>query len=94
MFIRADIAVELQDAEGITLKNITLAPKQMDPVVQITNSKNISFDLIRFPGAAPALFRLSGDRVSDIHVKGSDAAGASSRVVAEFGASAGALHWK
>ena len=94
MYIRADIAVELQDAEGITLKNITLSPKQADPVVQITNSKNISFEDIRFPKASPVLFRLSGDRVGDIRVTGSDAAGASNRVVAEFGASAGVLQWK
>lgn len=94
MYIRSDIAVELQDAEGIILKNITLAPKQADPVVQITNSKNISFEDIRFPKASPVLFRLSGDRVGDIRVTGSDAAGASNRVVAEFGASAGVLQWK
>ena len=94
MYIRSDIAVELQDAEGITLKNITLAPKQADPVVQITNSKNISFEDIRFPKASPVLFRLSGDRVGDIRVTGSDAAGASNRVVAEFGASTGVLQWK
>ncbi len=94
MYIRSDIAVELQDAEGITLKNITLAPKQTEPVVQITNSKNISFEDIRFPKASPVLFRLSGDRVGDIRVTGSDAAGASNRVVAEFGASAGVLQWK
>jgi len=94
MYIRSDIALELQDAEGITLKNITLAPKQADPVVQITNSKNISFEDIRFPKASPVLFRLSGDRVRDIRVTGSDAAGASNRVVAEFGASASVLQWK
>jgi hypothetical protein len=94
MYIRSDIAVELQDAENITLKNITLAPKNADPVVQITNSKAISFDAIRFPKGAPVLFRLTGDRVADIRVTGSDAAAASNRVITEFGAAAGSLHWK
>jgi hypothetical protein len=94
MYIRSDIAVELQDAEGITLKNITLAPKSTDPVVQITNSKNISLDAIRFPKNAPTLFRLTGDRVGDIRITGSDPVGATNRVVAEFGATAGSLQWK
>jgi len=94
MQIRSDIAIEMQDAEGITLKNITLAPQYSDPVVQITNSKGISFDSIRFPTGAPVLFRLTGDRVSDIRVMRSDVAGATSRVVTEFGAAAAALQWK
>jgi len=94
MQIRSDIAIEMQDAEDITLKNITLAPQHSDPIVQITNSKGISFDSIRFPNGAPVLFRLTGDRVADIRVMKSEAAGEGTRVVTEFGALASALQWK
>jgi DNA sulfur modification protein DndE len=57
-----------QEAENIRLKNVTLLTTETKPVLEVQNSKNISFDGIKYASGADLLLRVSGDRSQDIRL--------------------------
>ncbi len=57
-----------QEAESISLRNVTLLTTDTKPVLEVQNSKNISLDGIKYAGGAELLLRVSGDRSQDIRL--------------------------
>jgi DNA sulfur modification protein DndE len=57
-----------QEAENIRLKNVTLLSTQTKPVLEVQNSKNISFDNLRYASGADLLLRVTGDRSQGIRL--------------------------
>ncbi|HET9503228.1 MAG TPA: glycoside hydrolase family 28 protein [Hymenobacter sp.] len=55
-----------QEAENIRLKNVTLLSTETKPVLEVQNSKNISFDNLRYASGADLLLRVTGDRSQGI----------------------------
>jgi DNA sulfur modification protein DndE len=55
-----------QEAENIRLKNVTLLSTETKPVLEVQNSKNISFDNLRYANGADLLLRVTGDRSQGI----------------------------
>lgn len=57
-----------QEAENVRLKNVTLLSADTRPVLEVQNSKNISFDNLRYANGADLLLRVTGDRSQGIRL--------------------------
>lgn len=86
MIIQARHGIELSEATGITFKNVEVVPQDTNPVVNIVNSKSITFDKLKYPMSAELLFRVGGDRTSNISVTNTNTFSAKQKTQFEFGA--------
>jgi DNA sulfur modification protein DndE len=57
-----------QEADNIRFKNVTLLSTETAPVLEVQNSKNISFDNLRYASGADLLLRVTGDRSQGIRL--------------------------
>lgn len=87
MVLQAKKGIELQEASGITFKNINVISQETEPVVDIVQSGGLIFDQFNYKKGAALLFRISGDRSKNIQIKNTDATGAARKVLYELGAS-------
>jgi polygalacturonase len=87
MVLQANQGIDIQEASGITFKNITILSKQTNPVVDIVNSDHLTFDKLQYKTDAELLFRVGGDRVQSINILNTDAGKAKQKILYEFGAS-------
>jgi len=76
----------VQEASGITFKNITIISEETNPVVDIVHSDHLIFDKINYKANSELLFRISGERTKNISIKNTDASNAKEKVVYELGA--------
>ncbi|OQP47398.1 glycoside hydrolase [Niastella yeongjuensis] len=88
MMLQADKGIDIQEASGITLKNVTILSKETNPVVDIINSDRLTFDKLTYKKDAELLFRVAGDRTKNINIQNTDASKAKEKIQYEFGASA------
>jgi polygalacturonase len=72
LVIRSDKGIEISEAENISLSDVKVITKQADPVVDILNSKNISFENLHVNKNADLVFQIEGSRTHQISVAGSD----------------------
>jgi polygalacturonase len=87
MVLQADHGIEIQEATGISLKNIKIISKQTNPVIDVVQSDKLVFDNITYKDNSALLFRVSGDRSNTISIKNTDASKAKEKIVYELGAS-------
>lgn len=93
MVLQADKGIDVQEASGITFKNIQIISADTNPVVDILNSDNISFDKITYKDGSEILFRVSGDRVKNITIKNTNGANSKQKLLTEFGADVKEIKW-
>jgi hypothetical protein len=93
MVIQADKGIDVQEASGITFKNIQIISADTKPVVDILNSDNLSFDKITYKDGSEVLFRVSGDRNKNISIKNTNGTKAKEKILFEFGADAKEINW-
>lgn len=93
MVLQATKGIDVQEASGITFKNIQIISADTKPVVDILNSDNISFDKITYKDGSEVLFRVSGDRVKNISIKNTNGANAKQKLLTEFGADVKEIKW-
>ena len=86
MVLQAKKGIDIQEASGITFKNIKIISEETAPVVDIVHSDNLIFDKISYKANADLLFRISGERSKNISIKNTDASNAKEKVVYELGA--------
>jgi polygalacturonase len=86
MVIQAKKGMDIQEANGITFRNIHIESKDTDPVVDIIQSRNLVFEKIKYTTGAALLFRVSGERCENISIKGTDSAGCKEQIKYELGA--------
>ena len=79
--------MDVQEATGISFKNIQILSGETDPVVDIVQSDKLVFDNLRYKQGSTLLFRVSGDRSHTIQIKNTDASAAKEKIVYELGAS-------
>jgi polygalacturonase len=87
MVLRADKGIDVQEASGISFKNIKVISKETNPVVDVIQSDRLSFDNITYSDGSALLFRISGERSNSISIKNTDASKAKEKIVYELGAS-------
>ncbi len=93
MVLQATKGIDVQEASGITFKNIQIISTETTPVVDILNSDNITFDKITYKDGSELLFRVSGDRVRNITIKNTNGANAKQKLLNEFGAAVKEVKW-
>lgn len=93
MVIQADKGIDVQEASGISFKNIQIISADTKPVVDILNSDHLSFDKIAYKDGSEVLFRVSGDRNKNISIKNTNASNAKEKLLLEFGADAKEINW-
>ena len=87
MVLQADKGIDVQEATGITFKNIKVISKDTDPVIDVIQSDNLFFDNISYKDGAKLLFRINGERSNNITIKNTDASKAKEKIRYELGAS-------
>jgi polygalacturonase len=86
MVLQADKGIDVQEATGITFKNIKVISHETNPVVDIIQSDKLVFDNITYKDGSELLFRVGGERSNNITLKNTDASKAKQKIVYELGA--------
>jgi hypothetical protein len=86
MVLQADKGIDVQEATGITFRNIRIISKETNPVVDVVHSDKLVFDNIHYKDGAELLFRVSGERSNNIVIKNTDASKAKEKITYELGA--------
>src|SRR6187401_3204460 len=86
MVIQAKKGIDVQEASGITFKNIKIISAETNPVIDIVQSDKLVFDNITYKNGSELLFRVSGERSGGISIKNTDAAKAKEKISYELGA--------
>jgi len=86
MVLQAKKGIDVQEASGITFKNIKVISNETNPVVDIVQSDKLTFDNITYKDGSELLFRVSGDRSNNINIKNTDASKSKEKIAYELGA--------
>ena len=86
MVIQAKKGIDVQEASGITFKNIKIISAETNPVIDIVQSDKLVFDNITYKDGSELLFRVSGERSGGISIKNTNAAKAKEKISYELGA--------
>jgi polygalacturonase len=86
MVLQSNKGMDIQEASGITFRNISLLSKDSHPVIDVLQSNRLVFDHISYTEGAELLWRISGDRSGSINIKNTDASKAKTKVSFELGA--------
>ena len=86
MVLQAKKGIDVQEASGITFKNIKIISEETDPVIDIVQSDALLFDNITYKDGASLLFRVNGERTKNISIKNTDASKAKEKISYELGA--------
>ncbi len=84
--LQADKGIDVQEATGITFKNIKIISNDTDPVIDVVHSDKLIFDNITYKDGSKLLFRINGERSSNINIKNTDASKAKEKISYELGA--------
>jgi polygalacturonase len=86
MVLQAKKGFDVQEASGITFRNIKMISDETNPVVEVTQSDNLLFDNITYKDGSALLFRINGERSNNIQIKNTDASKAKEKISYELGA--------
>jgi polygalacturonase len=86
MVLKADKGIDVQEASGISFKNIRVLPATTNPVIDIVQSDNLLFENITYTENPELVFRVSGDRAKNIRIKNTGGAGLTGKIKEELGA--------
>ncbi len=84
--IQAKKGIDIQEASNLVFKNIHIIAKESNPIIDIIQSDNISFENVKYNANTELLFRVSGDRSTKIDIKKVDASKAKEKIKFELGA--------
>jgi polygalacturonase len=86
MVLQADKGIDIQEASGLTLRNIKVISNETNPVIDVVHSDNLLFDKITYKDGSELLFRINGERSNTINIKNTDASKAKEKISYELGA--------
>lgn len=87
MVLQADKGFDIQEATGITFRNISVISKETNPVIDIVQSDKLVFENINYRNGSQLLFRINGERSNNISIHKTDASKAKEKIIYELGAS-------
>ena len=85
MTLQAKIAVDIQEATDVNIKNINFIVKEKNPLLYVLNSEGILFDNIKYNNA-DLLIQAEGERCGNIKVLKTDTSKAKKKLEVGFGA--------
>lgn len=86
MVIQANKGIDVQEASGITFKNITIITEDTNPVIDVIQSDNLIFDKITVKENAEQFFRIGGEKSKNIIIKKTGSAALTTKIKEELGA--------
>ena len=86
MVLQSKKGIDVQEATGITFRNIKVISKETDPVIDVVQSDKLVFDNITYANGSKLLFRISGEKSKGITIKNTDASNAKEKIIYELGA--------
>ena len=86
MVLQAKKGIDVQEASGITFKNIKIISEETNPVIDIVQSDNLLFDNITYKENAELIFRVSGERAKSIKIKNTGTSALMEKIKEDFGA--------
>jgi polygalacturonase len=86
MVLQAKHGIDVQEASGITFRNIKVLSSHTAPVVDIIQSDNLIFDNLSYNPDAELLFRVSGDRSEKIEIQNTSSKESKNMIKYELGA--------
>jgi DNA sulfur modification protein DndE len=92
--LQANEGIDIQEASGITLNNITLITKNTAPVAYVLNSDEVKISNLKYNDSANLLLQVQGERSKGIALFNSDTAKAKQKLQADFGATATVVRWE
>ncbi|MEO7925074.1 MAG: glycoside hydrolase family 28 protein [Chitinophagaceae bacterium] len=87
MVLQAEKGMNIQEATGITFRNIKVISDDTNPVIEVVHSDKLVFDNITYKDGAKLLFRINGERSGNITIKNTNTSGAKEKINYELGAS-------
>ena len=91
--IQADAGIDIQEASGVKLNNITIISKDTNPVAYVLNSDDITLNNMKFKDSAEVLLQVQGERTKNIQLLNSNTTAAKKQLVVGFGAKADVVKW-
>jgi len=91
--LQSDEGIDIQEASGINLSNITLYTKNSSPVAYVLNSDSITLNNIKYNDSAAVLLQVQGERSNNIAFLNSNLNGAKQKLLADFGATEAMVRW-
>ena len=91
--LQANEGIDIQEANNINLKNITMISRNTNPVAYVLNSDSITMDGLKFKDSADVLAMVQGDRTKNISIINTDAAKAKQKLIAGFGSADAVVSW-
>jgi polygalacturonase len=91
MVLQADKGIDVQEASGITFKNIKIISKETNPVIDVVQSDKLTFDNITYKDGSELLFRINGERTKELKIINTNADKAKQKISFELGATEAAL---
>jgi DNA sulfur modification protein DndE len=92
--LQADEGIDIQEATDITLNNITMIPKNTNPITYILNSDNITLDGLKYKDNADVLAQVQGERTKNIFIFNTDVTKAKQKLLAGFGSTDATVIWE
>ena len=86
MVLQADKGFDVQEATGITFKNIKVISKETNPVIDVTQSDKLDFENINGKDRAVLRFRINGERSNAITINNQQEVKANTIITYELGA--------
>ena len=87
MILQARKGFDIQEASGISFKNIKVISAETNPVIDITQSDGLVFDNIQYGNNTELLFRINGEKSSNIKLMNMDFNKTKEKISYELGAS-------
>lgn len=91
MVLQARQGLDIQEASGISFRNIHVISSETSPVIDVVQSDKLVFEKIKYPAGASVLFRISGDRSNTIRINQTGPGGAKEMIRYELGATENAV---
>jgi polygalacturonase len=91
MVLQAKEGLDMTEATGFTLKNITLQVQQTNPVMNVHNSNNIVLERITYNSNAQLLLNVSGEKSENITMSKTDTKAAAKPLEITYGAKESAV---
>lgn len=92
MVLQTNKGIDIQEASGISFRNIEMHSKEDNPLIDITQSDNLVFENINYKENVELLFRISGDRSQQINIKKTNSSRAKKSISFELGATEKAIY--
>jgi polygalacturonase len=89
--LNTDKGVEIIEAAGVQLGNVTLSNKNTEPVIYIENSTGITINGLKYSDSSAVLFNIYGERSNGISITHTDTRKAASVTKFEHGANQAAI---